>query len=1707
LSVPLLVAELEREGVELWEEGGELRFRAPRGVMTAERRAVLSASKPAAIDYLRQRARPPTLTPQPEARYEPFPLTDLQSAYLVGRSEAFPYGGVACHGYGELAFRQLDPARLTAAWQTLVERHDMLRAVIGADGRQRVQPTVPEYRIDTIDLRGADPERAELAIRALRDEMSHRVYRTDVWPLFDLRASLRDDAALLHLSIDFLIADLVSTQLLFAELHRLLEGPQDPLPPLDVTFRDYVLAERAAADPRRLERDRDYWLARIDELPPAPVLPMTRTAADRPPRFRRRQMRLAPAEWAKLRSRAGGNGVTPSVALLSAYAEVIGRWSRRPRFTLNLTLQNRQTLHPQVSRLVGDFSSVALLAVAHDERDRFAARARALQERLWEDLDHRLFSGLDVAREVGRPQGGDVALFPIVFTSAIGVSGPEGGFEGLGDLVYGITQTPQVWIDCQALEAGTTLVVNWDVREGVVQEPVVDDMFAAFEELVRRLAADGDAWELAAPVPLPASQRETRRRANATTGPLHDGLLHEPVVAQALATPDRVAAVAGGRSLSYGELLERSAGVAEALHRAGCGPGDTVAIAMDRGLDQVTAVLGTLLTGAAYVPIDSAQPPERRDRMLASARAGAVLTQSWLVGIQRCPPGVDLVAVDELGPGPWPETTRPVGPDELAYVIFTSGSTGAPKGVTITHRAALNTVLDVNRRFHVGPGDRVLALSNLGFDLSVYDVFGPLAEGGAVVLPEHDRRPDPSHWAEAIVEHGVTVWNSVPAQMQMLHDYLVAGPCGAPQPESLPLRLALLSGDWIPVALPDRIRRLLPALRLVSLGGATEASIWSVFHPIGEVPPESLSIPYGKPLTNQTAHVLDGSLRPCPDYVDGELYIGGAGLARGYLGDDALTARRFTRHPATGDRLYRTGDLGRYLPDGSIELLGREDGQVKVRGHRIEVGEVEASLRSHPAVGAAAVVAEGEPTLERRLVAFAETAGVEPAPDAERARSELVEAAEAACTEVTAGVDRERYARYAERLDEAALLSMLRALRELGTAGVAPRYRRLVGRWLHALEERGLVQRDRTASLDRGGEVVDEARLEQTWSDVQRLAEGVEDRRLMEYFRTSALRLPQLVGGSEDPVELLLRAAPAGASELPYRRSLPTRAATRILTALVRRIAERWAGPGPLRVLEVGSAGGGAGLDLAPALTGLDVEYLFTNASPFVVDEARERLGDCRFVRFEVLDPEGERLTRRLSANSFQVVLAADSLHAESDVSRALARLRELASSGGWLLFSEVTRDHPVIMASLELLLRPGGEDGDFADARRGSDRTFLSTAEWLAAMTEIGGTEVLCLPESDDIVSASGMRVFAARVKADRARVAAADLRAHLAERLPDYMVPAQIEVVDALPLTPNAKVDRELLGAWARRPRGDPGAVRPRAGGDGLEQTLAALWAELLGVESVGSEQSFFELGGDSLLAGRVAGRLPEVVPELASGPFDELLRHVLTQPTVAELAAALRADAGGSHESTPDGVSCTPVHLGPPDTGRVRALVHDGCGPLDVHEPLVAGLAEHGPLVSFVVEDADGYLALDPERLIEPAADARARVLLAAGCTDVHVVGVGLGCALALELARQLADAGIEVEALTLVDEPAPDEPSEPHPEDVGAARLRAHTQRALALYRPAPYAGDITVVRPRDGRPPNRSTGPWADACLGDVQVVDVPAEDPAAVVDAVAACPA
>ncbi|MFD7443584.1 amino acid adenylation domain-containing protein [Streptomyces sp. NPDC059909] len=1432
----------------------------------------------------------------PAEEFQKFPLTEIQYAYWVGRGSNFVLGNVAPHAYFELEGHRLDPDVLSQAWRRLIERHGMLRAVVGQDGRQQILETVPEFRIRCTDLRSAPEDEAERTLTAVREEMSHHVYTAADWPLFDIRMSRLPEHDRLHISLDLLMVDLASLTLLFSEWSALCQDPDRTLPPVDVTFRDYALALERGSEAPRHRKALDYWTSRAETLAPPPDLPLAKSPVSvHKPRFTHREFHLPEDRWKRLQERCEERGLTPTAVLATLFSEVLAVWSGTRRFTLNLTLFNRLPLllaeneagkrivHPHLRHMVGDFTSICLLEMDAAAGRPLAERVETTQAQLQQDLRHRQVSALQTLRERRRRglQSGFETM-PVVFTSGLGTAADvSGAMAYFGDITYRISQTPQVWLDHQVVDLTGALDLTWDCVEELFPEGLLDDMFATYCGMVERLASDDTMWGEEPVVTLPAHQLTGRTQANETAGHRPAGLLHEPLLDMAARHPDRPAVLSTTGTVTYGELAGHARAVAGRVAAAGGRKSlkdRLVGITLPKGADQVAAAYGVMMAGGTYLPVNAGLPAQRMARILDDGRAVAVLTDKALDSELEWPEDLPRVLVDRDGApagGDARHPSGPAGPEDLAYVIYTSGSTGTPKGVMIEHHAALNTVVDINERFGIGPRDRVLGLADLGFDLSVYDLFGTFAAGAALVLPAPEMRSEPAHWAEVMGRHGVTVWNSVPAQMLMLVEHLEAG---GEIPEGL--RLVMLSGDWIPVDLPDRIRALWPDAEVISLGGATEASIWSIYHPVDKVPTGAKSVPYGVPLRNQTFHVLDARLEPCPVWTAGELYIGGVGLARGYWADEERTGASFVRHPRTGERLYRTGDFGRYTPDGTIEFLGRRDGQVKINGHRVELGEIEAALTRHPGVDSAVVVKSSDDRGAARLLGYvvpskerdaeARDAGGQEA-DGRRAlfvteradpqvRRSQWQALCGTAGRPATGPDPDALRTAWDTLNEVHTTATAAAFRAFGLphapgepfdpaalrgAGVAPRYERWLARGVRALERSGHLRRDAAGlkvarELPPGLSPELAERTRTVLGDVLEIPEDVSD-----WMLSLAGDLAGVLTQSIHSAELYASDRTPGVYERLFG---PTYAAA---TDAVREMVGRWPADRPLNVMEVGAGYGSLTQHLLPLLPEDRTEYVFTDISRYFTDRAQPAFADFPFVRYELFDLDQPPATQGFENQSADLVVAASVLHDMRRIRRTLHSLRSVLAPGGVLLLVEQTTFHPWF--DLVMGIQQGFDNFEDTDLRTG--HCLLDREQWRQELAAAGFTDAAVLTTSGGPASV-GFDVIVAQGPDARRRFAPEELRAFAAEQLPRHMVPAQLFALDELPLSGTGKVDRGALAKAGARStlRGRP-ARPPRTD---RQRKLVEMWQDVLGLSRVDLADDFLEAGGDSLLAARLVARL---------------------------------------------------------------------------------------------------------------------------------------------------------------------------------------------------------------------------------------------------------
>jgi non-ribosomal peptide synthetase component F len=701
-------------------------------------------------------------------RYEPYPLTDIQQSYLLGRSQSFVLGNVASHAYIEMDIQNLDIPRYEYAWQKIIQRHDMLRTVVYENGMQQTLETVPEFRVIEHDFSSLETqEQKEQAFLDLRKSLSHQVLPTDQWPLFNIHVSTMDKKHYkIHWSFDAIILDVYSNFIFQEELYHYYHDDNTHYEPLELTFRDYVLTLKEQEQSASYEASEQYWFKGLETLPSAPVLPLkNELSMIQKPHFERLRYAMDEHLWQGLKQKSKKYGVTTTSVLLTAFSHVLHKWGRNPDFTLNMTVFNRPAWHEQMDKIVGDFTITMLLginALSNDDK-RFNTLAKHIQSKLFSDLEHRLYSGVNVIQHWSRISGSK-QIAPIVFTSALTVGDIGENLDTkssqLGEISYSITQTPQVLLDHQVYEENGQLITNWDYVDEAFESSLLTCMFTMYTQTLELLASSESIWDEPLLIETPVSQQNQREQFNETHDEKLLCLSQKPLYysfnEQVHIQPDAFAVVSSQKSLTYKELAYYAYEVNRKLQKQGVKVGDNVAIILPKGWQQTVAVLGILACGATYIPIDSKSPKLRLNKLLCDANCNHIITVESTFESLSLSQDIKTVFIKNEIEQMYPEALEfwPMHHTlkDTAYIIYTSGSTGQPKGVMMGHNAVMNTILDINHRFNITHEDSVFGLSALNFDLSVYDIFGTLSVGAKLVLPDEGQDKNPQHWQECLAK-------------------------------------------------------------------------------------------------------------------------------------------------------------------------------------------------------------------------------------------------------------------------------------------------------------------------------------------------------------------------------------------------------------------------------------------------------------------------------------------------------------------------------------------------------------------------------------------------------------------------------------------------------------------------------------------------------------------------------------------------------------------------------------------------------------------------------------------------------------------------------------------------------------------------------------------------------------------------------------------
>jgi amino acid adenylation domain-containing protein len=1663
-TIPELLTHLRSVGITLWADGDHLRYQSPKGALTPELQQQLKARKAEILAFLRKAkaaAHAPVDVIQPVSRDQDIPLSFAQERLwfldqLMGQSATYNT---------PLTLRLTGQVRrdiLEQCLTAIVRRHEVLRTtfpLVNGVPVQKINPPQP-VALPIEDLTHLSPAEQSAQIQRFAADETQRPFDLASGPLMrSTLLQLAEAEYILFFLIHHIISDGWSMGIITKEIVALykafLTGTPAVLPELLVQYADYAYWQRERLTSDLLDRHLAYWKQQLAGIPPLLELPTDRP---RPPvqtlkgctecfQFNRELTQ-------KLKDLSQQAGTTLFMTLLTAFAIVLSRYSSQEDIAIGTGTAGRN--HKATESLVGFFINSLVLRLNLSGNPTFGELLGRVRQVTLDAYQHQdmpfelLVEQLQPERNMSHNP-----LFQVMFVLQ---NFPKEKLELPGVQITPVpieTFTARFDLFLPMEETATGLRGELEYNTDLFDRTTILRLIGHFQTILDGIVANPNQPIAALPLLTDAERTQLLVTWNETqvAYPLHK-CLHQLIEMQAARTPDAVAAVVpaidstykADQHLTYQELNARANQLAHHLQVLGIGPDVLVGICVERSLEMIVGLLGILKAGGAYVPLDPEYPQERLEFMIADSHTPVLLTQAKLA--QALPTQkAQVICLD----ADWktiaqqrqenPEIS--ITSDNLIYVIYTSGSTGKPKGAMNLHRGVVNRLLWMQDAYHLTPADRVLQKTPFSFDVSGWEFWWPLITGARMVFAKPGGHKDSAYLVKLIADQQITTLHFVPSMLQVFLEEAGLERCRV-------LKRVICSGEALPYDLQKRFFEWLDA-ELHNLYGPTEAAIDVTFWQC-ERNSKLTTVPIGKPIANTQLYILDPHLQPVPIGVPGELHLGGVNLARGYLNRRELTAEKFIPNPfgeEPGARLYKTGDLTRYLPDGNVEYLGRLDHQVKIRGFRIELGEIETVLAEHPIVREAVVVAREDRSGDKRLAAYV-------VPDLKT--DAFQEQLNALHTEKIALWQDVYEDTYRQPLVQADLAFNIVSWNSSYTGLPIPEAE--MREWVEHIVARILaLQPQRVLEIGCGTGLL-LARIaphcDQYWGTdfsqaalrhVEQMKQSLPGLNHVKLLHRPADNFEGIVHETFDAVILnsvvqyfptihyllhVLEGAvkvvkPGGfifvgdVRSLPLLKTLHTSvqvykaAPALVLQQLVQQVHQNMTREEelvidpdffyalPQHLPEISQVGIQLKRGRQPnELTRFRYDVLLrigaeTSSFPEIPwrDWQSQNLTLLQLrTLLEETTPEILGLRRIPNARIEPEIRVLESLF-KADEAATIGTLRAAVTA----LHHAEQRIDPEDLWAL------------------GQELPYQVAISWSDAGQEGSYDVVFTRREADN--DHEEWQTFTARPKRDRQKAwdyyannpIQAErnqkliplLRSFLNAKLPEYMVPSAFVILEAFPLSPNGKVDRKALPAPDTAERtAASNFVAPR---DSLEQKLVGIWEDVLGLETIGIRDNFFEIGGHSLLAVRLMAQIQKQFGRHLP------LATLFQSPTIEHVASLLRQQPE-MHVWSP----VVPIQ----SAGSHAPLfcVHPTGGNVLCYADLAKHLGSQQPFYGLQARGLEGRQEPIPD--IETMA---AYYLEALRKVQPHgpyfLAGWSFGGAVAFEMARQLYAQNQSVPFLALID----------------------------------------------------------------------------------------
>lgn len=1613
MSIEQIILKCQKQGIRLFLDEGKLCYDAPAGVMSVETREELSNAKGDLIRFLNEN-KSPVINDRENLNVE-FNLTNIQLAYTVGKGELYDFGQTDCKIYCEIKYPIIDIGKFKESWADVVKTNEMLHAVIFKNGKQKI---MEDYYVPDIKFieRGLNYNFNDSHLESVRRRLSSKTYELDKWPLYDLEVTSFNDCSIIHLSLDMLIADFTSIGVIVRDFEAAY-FENKKLTDKGISFRDIIIFNENEKKTSRYRIDynksKNYWLEKIDDFPGCPIL--TTINEDKGVIIKQFNLRITKQQELEIQNVCSQNKITLTSFILAAYAEVLSRWSSEKRFCINVTFSERDNIHPNINSIVGDFTDVNLLEINNLNERNFIKNAQNIQLQLWQDIDNRKFSGIDVIREISRLKKQNV-IYPYVFTSALGIQEniKNDSISDYGELVYKITQTPQVLLDCQVMRDKGGILVTWDVRENVFPKGMIESAFKSFSDIIANKYGKNIYGkkenlilfdeENILPTKLYENDKEAPFMQKISLDEAHSNILIEDSL----------------RKYSYKDLENVIKNIQELLIKNRCELNDIVIIDSNDIFLEMGAIIAVLSVGGIALPISEIDNFNELD----------LLKQKYNIKFRLCSEANGSNKENEVFQNIKNILIEPNMEETREKILFLEKEEFL-KGSLITkemdylgqakHRLIYSkNIIRLSEKYvdisEVKQGDKLLICEDVSKRVILTYLFVCLSSGATLKLEKKFLKN-----RDSTKKENLTLIHITSQQLEMLRE----NPTLQSKLKSYMFKTIIFSVRASSMCLDNQYIEMLNGSKVIyMLDDFTieeDEHYLALYKEHKETDSNNSVFTFDENLSSGDIVILDKSLSICPKWVVGDIYIKKNTTNTLYYDSCDIDDKKRI--------LVKTNFRGMFDYVNGVVISSDSRADININNKILNIFEMEKKINSLKNVHKSAVVfSENDSEIDIYVEPnFSKTTHLTDKFDSCSVNLEET------------GLNLNKFSEWIQASNDTAIKDMLNTFLALGVfvdknqwysiqeiyckTKVVDNYKKLIKRWVNALVTEKIIEHDSTKGYKIFDQTVINGGAWERWKEADVTVKYSDI--MMNYFYESRVNLIKLLQGKINPIELFFPNGSFNVALAAYKDNPVSKVMNEatikyidfIIDGLEKKSSNRI-----IRILEVGAGVGGTTIDLMQKIQKFNIEYLFTDISHSFINEAEKNFAEYKNMKFDIYDINKEYFEQGLDCSEFDLIICNNTFHNAKDEIKTLEQFKGMLSEDGYLIILEGLPGNYALLTSMEFHAGLEQIEGFRAE----NDEVFLSREDMSNIVKMSDGDLVAYFPNDDRESTILGQSLYIVKFRKNLEKLDENAILGDIRKILSGSTEIKTLNVVNSIPYNREGVIDRKrlkdsLIKRIKRRTKAKEiirDEVKPTTK---TERDVVKIWKEVLNIDNLNINDNFFEIGGDSLIAAQIASKMKQQLKEFEDIPWDKLMLELIQSNSLSEMCSKLvstsRINADKDNVVKDKLITLNKNH----NVTSACVLFHDGLGSLSPYSSLIPLISKNCTcnLYGFGDVDKESFLSIPPDKVISTLGYEYANRLEQTGEREFDLIGFCTGGLIAIEAGKILLEKGFTVNLITTID----------------------------------------------------------------------------------------